>query len=515
MLAVTHPVFGSAAIFEVDDAQTYAKPIDFSVDSDHAYIVYQRLPPNFRLKDLTEDQDVVLGIYTRATGIEASRVNLGSLWEESPFGLVPLVKVVPYRRGVVVQAVRPGSGTFLAHVDNGGDVVVRRYFEGMYGAGLSQHRDFIVVSEAGGVTLLNDQLETEYTWTTPDTLLLFAQPVGNDILVLDGERVEDPSGMHRLSGRLRWLTLEGRLSENASVALPTTLFYYPAPRLLVWPSQLSLFVHDGSQWQNCTLRHGEGEFACVVAGWQRDIRALPEVVAWSAYHNVVGSGDDGYIVAVPNGCAVWSRRYGLSDKVSRYQPSFPVGSSSLGIAKDLIIKKQEGALFALISSDRTSGGDDRDHQTIFRSVDFLASALAEATREIDGCPGWSDIGFEHAVTAEEVRACVDKGADPNAFGNCGAWTRPLSMAARLADSDAVRALLEAGADPNAQDDDGDTALHDAARYGKTPGKLEALLEGGANPMLLNNTGKLPWDYARENEALGGSSALDKLRPDAE
>ena len=91
-------------------------------------------------------------------------------------------------------------------------------------------------------------------------------------------------------------------------------------------------------------------------------------------------------------------------------------------------------------------------------------------------------------------------------------SRPLSMAARTSKADVIRALLEAGADPNARDEDGDTALHDAARYGKAGEKLEALLEGGADPTLRNNAGKLPWDYARANEALRESSVLERLRP---
>ena len=389
---------------------------------------------------------------------------------------------------------------------------MRRHYEGVVAVSLGRYRDFTMVHTNKSVMLLDDQFEVEYEWSAPEPLLLIAEPSGNDILVVDGEMTEDPKGMHRLSVTFRWLTLEDRLVEKASIALPTTTFYYPPPRLLVWPSQLSLFAHDGSQWQNCALRNGESEFVCAPAAWQRDVQALHELVAWSVYHNVVGSGDDSYVVAAANGCAIWSRRHDLSDAISRYQPTFPSGSSSLGMVSNLIVKEQEGRLFALITSSQASGGDDRSHHTVFRSVDFSESAPAKATPEINSCPGWSDIGFEHAVTAEEVRTCVKKGADPNAFGNCGAWTRPLSAAARNADVGAVRALLEAGADPNARDEDGDTALHDAARYGKAGEKLEALLEGGADPTLRNNAGKLPWDYARANEALRESSVLERLRP---
>ena len=164
-------------------------------------------------------------------------------------------------------------------------------------------------------------------------------------------------------------------------------------------------------------------------------------------------------------------------RFSRYQPTFPSGSSSLGVVSDLIVKEQEGGLFALIPSSRTSGGDDRRHHTVFRAVDISESAPAKATARIDGCPGWSDFGFGQAMTAEDVKACVKKGADPNA-----------------------------------RDEEGNTALHDAARYGKAAEKLEALLEGGADPTLRNNAGKLPWDYARANEALRESSVLERLRP---
>ena len=525
MLAVPYRVLGSPATFEIAEAPNYAEPMDFSVGSEYAYIVYRRLPPDYQYQavDFRENRDVVLGIYDLSSGAEVSRVNLETLWEEFRFGSAPIpprVVTVSHSGGVVVQT-RPGDGAYLAHVDNGGDVAVRRHYEGVMAVSLDRYRDFTMVHTNKGVMLLDDQLEMEHEWTAaePYPLLMSAQPSGNDILVLDARRTV-VEGVDQYSGTVRWLTLKDRLVERDSISVPITFFYHPLLRILVWPNQLSLFVDDGSQWQHCALRDGESEFACASAAWHSDAQALHELVAWHAVGNILSSGEDGYVVAVPNGCAVSSRRYDLSDAISRYQPYFPSGSSSLGIVRNLIVKEQEGGLFALIASFRTSSWganswDGVSHHTVFRPVELSESVPAKTTPEIDGCPGWGSGGYAHAVTAEEVKACVKKGADPNAFGNCGAWTRPLSVAARLADADAVRALLEAGADPNARDENGDTALHDAARYGKAAQKLEALLEGGAGPALRNNAGKLPWDYARENEALRESSVLERLRRDGD
>ena len=39
------------------------------------------------------------------------------------------------------------------------------------------------------------------------------------------------------------------------------------------------------------------------------------------------------------------------------------------------------------------------------------------------------------------------------------------------------------------------------RSNKTPGVITALLDAGADPEARNAEGKVPWDYARGNEAL--------------
>ena len=120
---------------------------------------------------------------------------------------------------------------------------------------------------------------------------------------------------------------------------------------------------------------------------------------------------------------------------------------------------------------------------VARARAFGVVARSAAARRFPVCPSWSDIEFTQEVTAEEVRTCVGKGADPNAVFNCGVWTRPLGMAARQDNAEAVRALIAAGAKVNVQDEEGDTALHDAARHARSDRTIQALLDGGADAML--------------------------------
>lgn len=68
--------------------------------------------------------------------------------------------------------------------------------------------------------------------------------------------------------------------------------------------------------------------------------------------------------------------------------------------------------------------------------------------------------------------------------------------ATLLQQTATRILLEHGADPNAQADDGDTALHYAARFFRpvyTTELIKLLLKNGANPLLRNYRGTRPSD----------------------
>ena len=75
----------------------------------------------------------------------------------------------------------------------------------------------------------------------------------------------------------------------------------------------------------------------------------------------------------------------------------------------------------------------------------------------------------------------------------------------------VAALIEAGADTEAREPlFGMTPLHRAALQNKNPAVATALLEAGANPRAKANNGKMPIDYAMDNEALKGSRVYWRL-----
>ena len=53
---------------------------------------------------------------------------------------------------------------------------------------------------------------------------------------------------------------------------------------------------------------------------------------------------------------------------------------------------------------------------------------------------------------------------------------------------------------------GTTLLHAAAYRTTNPSVIKALIEAGANPAARDVDGKVPFDYAKENEVLKGTDA---------
>lgn len=153
------------------------------------------------------------------------------------------------------------------------------------------------------------------------------------------------------------------------------------------------------------------------------------------------------------------------------------------------------------------------------------------------------MAFFEKASLRAVRKKLASGADPNARDEWG--FTPLHFAAAFNDEpDVVTALVEAGADPTARDKEwGATPLHWAAWSSDNPGIIIALLDGGANPnardsrqstplhaaadqsknpdiiltlldsgadVTLRDAGKLAWDYIKDNAALKGTDAYEKL-----
>ena len=67
----------------------------------------------------------------------------------------------------------------------------------------------------------------------------------------------------------------------------------------------------------------------------------------------------------------------------------------------------------------------------------------------------------------------------------------------------LQAELSGGADIMARNEDGETPLHYAARYGP-PANIQALLAAGADAKVKDEKGKTPWDLAQENKNLKGT-----------
>ena len=154
---------------------------------------------------------------------------------------------------------------------------------------------------------------------------------------------------------------------------------------------------------------------------------------------------------------------------------------------------------------------------------FYCAAPAAAQED---CEDWGASHFFSAATAEEVRSCLDAGADVNARLELGAT--PLHVAAyrtrhpeviamlvevgadvnardgsgatpldRARSAEVVNALAAAGAETRAIDDRGRTALHGAARRGRDSSTIAALVAVGVDLNARDLTGRTALHEAAE------------------
>ena len=112
-------------------------------------------------------------------------------------------------------------------------------------------------------------------------------------------------------------------------------------------------------------------------------------------------------------------------------------------------------------------------------IEFLLSKGTPPILSAQDCRMWHTNVFFRTATVQDVKVCLDAGADPEARGT-GQWT-PLHRAAAYTDNpEVIEALVAAGADPMARDESEKTPLHRAAESNPNPAVFQALLDAGAD-----------------------------------
>ena len=142
---------------------------------------------------------------------------------------------------------------------------------------------------------------------------------------------------------------------------------------------------------------------------------------------------------------------------------------------------------------------------------FDIAVLLKAGAEVDARTedGRTPLHFACGSSPAAALVLLAAGADVNAQDEDGQTPlyRAVAPLTRPVSPTLIGALLAAGAWVNIP---GNSPLHHAARFADNPAVIEALLSAGADASARDNEGKIPWDYAQENEALRGTDAWWRL-----
>lgn len=115
-----------------------------------------------------------------------------------------------------------------------------------------------------------------------------------------------------------------------------------------------------------------------------------------------------------------------------------------------------------------------------------------------GCDRRVDVDFNYAFERDDLERAqqlLDQGADIDArLINADGFTALMMAVKKKDNADGVRWLLGRGADPDIENYSGRTALHLAARDGRTE-HVELLLAAGAAINVRDERGDTPLQYA--------------------
>ena len=122
------------------------------------------------------------------------------------------------------------------------------------------------------------------------------------------------------------------------------------------------------------------------------------------------------------------------------------------------------------------------------------------------CHRWNTDMYFMAATVQDVTACLEAGADVNAYKSGYSAGTPLHRAVRKNDLPMIEVLLDAGADVDARDGGGGTPLHVAANYSDKLAVSKVLLAAGADVNARDSNWNTPLhELARFNHPLGDQS----------